>query len=403
MSFWLTLRIAVLALSRNKLRTALTMLGIIIGVASVVAMLSIGEGAQEAVAANLSSLGTNTIEVEPGFRRRGRGRGTGTSSVKLTVGDWKALARMPEVKASFPLVNSSTQMIYGSSNWSTSVRGTTNDFFLVQDWSATKGRLFTESEVNGGSLVVVLGKKVARELFGGTDPVGETVRIKGFPFLVVGVLAEKGGSSWDNRDDVAVVPYLTVLSRITGEDRLNSVTLQANSADEAVELETKAVDFLNERHKVANPKDGGFSAYNRAEAQSVVGDSTRIFSMLLGGVASVSLLVGGIGIMNIMLVSVTERVREIGIRLAVGARGRDILTQFLSEAVLISLVGGGLGLALGAAIAHWVAKLAEWPFIVNNSAVVLAFGTSAGIGIFFGFYPALRASRLDPIQALRKE
>jgi putative ABC transport system permease protein len=397
----LTLKVALKALGRNKLRTALTMLGIIIGVGAVVAMLSIGAGAQAAVEANLSSLGVNTIEVSPGYRR-GRRRGVEGNSTQLTIADWKALQRMPEVKASFPQRNSNSQLVYGSSNWNCSVRGTTDEYFTIQNWDITRGRSFTDSEVNSGALVCILGLKPTVELFGGTDPIGETIRIKGFPFRVIGVLEEKGGSGWSNRDDVVIVPYLTMLSRILGQTNLSSVTLQARSKEEVEELGKKAVDLLNQRHRIEDPEDGGFSSYDQSENASVLGDSTRIFSMLLGGVASVSLLVGGIGIMNIMLVSVTERVREIGIRMAVGARGQDILTQFLSEAVLISLAGGAVGIALGASIAHWVAGLAGWPTIISQSSVVLAFGTSALVGIFFGFYPAYRASKLDPIQALRK-
>ena len=386
----LTLKVALRALGRNKLRTALTMLGIIIGVGAVVAMLSIGAGAQAAVEANLSSLGVNTLEVSPGFRR-GRRRGVEGNSTQLTIADWKALQRMPEVKASFPLRNSNSQLVYGSSNWNCRVRGTTDEYFTIQDWEITKGRAFTDSEVNSGALVCILGLKPTLELFGGTDPIGETIRME-----------EKGGSGWSNRDDIVVIPYLTMLSRILGQTNLSSVTLQARSKEEVEELGKKAVDLLNQRHRIEDPEDGGFSSYDQSENASVLGDSTRIFSMLLGGVASVSLLVGGIGIMNIMLVSVTERVREIGIRMAVGARGQDILTQFLSEAVLISLAGGAVGIVLGASIAHWVAGLAGWPTIISQSSVVLAFGTSALVGIFFGFYPAYRASKLDPIQALRK-
>jgi putative ABC transport system permease protein len=397
----LTLKVALKALSRNKLRTALTMLGIIIGVGAVVAMLSIGAGAQAAVEANLSSLGVNTIEVYPGYRR-GRRRGVAGNSVEMTVADWKALQRLPSVKSSFPDQSSNSQLVYGSSNWSSNVKGTSEEFFEIQNWPIAQGRSFTDSEVNSGALVCVLGKKPARELFGGANPVGETIRIKGFPFRVVGVLTEKGGSGWRNRDDIVIIPYLTMLSRILGQVNISSVTLQAHSKDDVEDLEKKAVALLNQRHRVADPENGGFQTYNQSENASVVGDSTRIFSMLLGGVASVSLLVGGIGIMNIMLVSVTERVREIGIRMAVGARGRDILTQFLSEAVLISLVGGAFGIALGGGVAHWVAGLAGWPTIISEGAVLLAFGTSAFIGIFFGFYPAYRASKLDPIEALRK-
>ena len=400
MTLFLTFRVAIKALGRNKLRTTLTMLGIIIGVAAVVAMLSIGSGAQAAVTQNLSELGVNTLEVYPGFRR-GRHRGASGSERKLVVADWKAISRLPEVQASFPQVSANAGLVYGSANWSSGIKGTSPDYFRVMNWPVVNGRYFTESESNGAALVAVLGKKVARELFGGTDPVGETVRIKGFPFRVIGILKEKGGSAWRNQDDVVIVPYRTVISRIKGEDSLNSITLQARSPEEVKILEKVAVEFLNDRYRITD-KAAGFSAYNQAEASSVVGDSTKVFSMLLGGVASVSLLVGGVGIMNIMLVSVTERVREIGIRMAVGARGRDILTQFLTEAVVISLVGGAAGIALGAGIANWVAGLAGWPFIVSESAIVLAFGTSAFIGIFFGFYPAYRASKLDPIEALRK-
>ncbi|MFA5507332.1 MAG: ABC transporter permease [Vulcanimicrobiota bacterium] len=401
MTLLLTFKVALKALTRNKLRTILTMLGIIIGVAAVVAMLSIGAGAQAAVEANLTSLGVNTIELSPGYRR-GRQRGVEGNSVQMTVADWRALERLPGVESSFPLRTSSAQLVYGSANWNCGVRGTTNEFFTIQNWDISRGRVFTDSEVNSGSMVCVLGLKPATELFGGTDPVGETIRIKGFPFRVVGVLAEKGGSGWSNRDDIVIVPYVTLLGRLVGEVHISSVTLQAHSKDEVEELGQQAVDLLNQRHRIENPKEGGFESYNQAANASVVGDSTRIFSTLLGGVASVSLLVGGIGIMNIMLVSVTERVREIGIRMAVGARGQDILTQFLTEAVLISIAGGAVGLLLGAGIAHWVAGLAGWPTIISESSVLLAFGTSAFVGIFFGFYPAFRASKLDPIEALRK-
>jgi putative ABC transport system permease protein len=401
MSPILTLRIALRALSRNKLRTCLTMLGIIIGVAAVVAMLSIGAGAQAAVGQSLSDLGVNTVEVSPGFRR-GRRRGTAGAERSVTVNDWKALKRLPEVKSSFPTISSNVELVYGSSNWSSSAMGTSPEYFEIVSWPVTKGRVFTESESNGGALVVVLGKKVARELFGGADPVGETVRLKGFPFRVVGVLKEKGGSAFRNRDDVVIIPYLVMISRIKGEDKLTSITLQAHSPEEVEKLQTASVEFLNQRYHITDKKNG-FNAYNQDEASSVVEESTKVFSMLMGGVASVSLLVGGIGIMNIMLVSVTERVREIGIRMAVGARGRDILTQFLTEAILISLAGGAVGIALGAWLAHWLAGLAEWPFIISQDAVVLAFGTSAFIGIFFGFYPAYQASKLDPIEALTKK
>ena len=402
MSPYLAIVVALRALGRNKLRTFLTMLGIIIGVAAVVAMLSIGNGAQAAISANMTAMGANTVDLYPGYRR-GRRRGVAGSGVKMVAADWLAIRDLPLVHDSYPRVSHSAQLVYATSNWRCTIIGTTDNFFHIASWKCQSGRLFSDSEVNQGATVIVLGEEVRKELFGAVDPVGETVRVSGFPFKVIGVLEEKGGSGRQSRDNQAMMPYTTMTRRIKGEDRLQRITLQARSEEELLKLEKDAVQFLNDRHRVTNEKTGGFSSYNQAEAAEAAKDSARIFSLLLGGIASVSLLVGGIGVMNIMLVSVTERIREIGIRMAVGARGRDILIQFLLEAVVISLVGGAIGVGLGASIASWAAKLAGWPFVITESSVVLAFGTSALIGIFFGFYPAYSASKLDPIQALRKE
>lgn len=402
MRLWLTFRIALRALARNKLRTALTMLGLVIGVGAVIAMLSIGNGAKLAVEERIAGMGTNTVHIWPGFRR-GRNRGATGSGAKLTVEDWQVVDRLPEVKASCPMVQSSSQLIYGSANWSCSVIGTSPSYLEVRNWPLSSGRMFTESEINAATNVVVLGSEVRRELFGSADPVGETIRIKNLPFRVIGLLSEKGSSGFGSRDNSVLVPYTTQMRKVSGADSLNSLTLQAHSREDVKALETTVIALLNDRYRVADPENGGFSGFNMAQVSEMAGESTRIFTMLLGGIASVSLLVGGIGVMNIMLVSVTERIREIGIRMAIGARGRDILTQFLMEAVTLSLSGGAIGVLLGLGVSHVIANIVGWPSVVSEQSIFLAFGTSVGIGIFFGFYPALSASRLDPIQALRNE
>ncbi len=402
MRAWLTLRIALRALARNKLRTTLTMLGIIIGVGAVIAMLSIGNGAKLSVEERLSNLGTNAVHIWPGFRR-GRSRGASGSGLKLTVQDWQAVDALPEVLFSCPIVSSSASMVYGSANWTSSVVGTTPAYLDLRAWALEDGRMFTESEINAATNVCVLGAEVRRELFGSADPVGETIRIKNLPFRVIGLLVEKGSSGFGSRDNMVLAPYTTVMRKVSGQDSLSYLSVQAHGPDKVDALETVVVDFLNQRYRVTDPANGGFGAFNVAELSATLGESTRIFTMLLGGIASVSLLVGGIGVMNIMLVSVTERIREIGIRMAVGARGRDILGQFLMESVVLTLCGGLLGVGLGLGVSHLIAKMAGWPSVVSQQSIILAFGTSVGIGVFFGFYPAFRASKLDPIEALRRE
>jgi putative ABC transport system permease protein len=396
------MRIAMRALLRNKLRSSLTMLGIIIGVAAVIAMLSIGNGAKLSMEDRISSMGTNSVHIFPGFRR-GRARGAEGGGVKVTVADWKAVAALPEVANSCPMGSTSAQMVVGSANWSTSVVGTTASYLEVRNWSLESGRIFTESEVNSAANVIVLGAEVRRELFGAADPLGETIRVNNLPFRVIGLLVEKGSGGFGSQDNQTLVPYTTYMRKVEGTDRLDYLSLTARSADEVQATEDLVIDFLNDRYRVTDPEDGGFRAFNMAQVSEMLGASTRIFTLLLGGIASVSLLVGGIGVMNIMLVSVTERVREIGIRMAIGARGVDILAQFLMESVVLSLSGGVLGVAVGQGVSHLIAKMAGWPSVVSQQSIVLAFGTSVAIGVFFGFYPALSASRLDPIQALRHE
>jgi putative ABC transport system permease protein len=379
------------------------MLGIIIGVGAVIAMLSIGNGAKLSVQERLSSMGTNAVHIWPGFRR-GRNRGASGSGVRMTVEDWQAVDALPEVLDSCPIAQGSQQMVYGAANWNAPITGTTPSFVALRNWPIVEGRMFTDSEINAATNVCVLGAETRRELFGSADPIGETIRIKNLPFRVIGLLKEKGKSAgFGGRDNTVLIPYTTQMRKLSGQESLSYMSIQAPDEKSVEELETIVVDFLNQRYHVTDPDNGGFGAFNVAELSKQLEESTRIFTMLLGGIASVSLLVGGIGVMNIMLVSVTERVREIGIRMAIGARGRDILGQFLMEAVVLSLTGGLMGIALGMGVSHLISTIAGWPSVVSQDSIVMAFGTSVGIGIFFGFYPALSASRLDPIEALRHE
>ena len=334
MRSWLTLRIALRALLRNKLRTALTMLGIIIGVGAVIAMLSIGNGAKLAMEERLSSMGTNAVHIFPGFRR-GRNRGAAGSGMRLQVRDWEAVDALPEVLVSCPIVANSQTLVYGSANWNCSVMGTTPSYLQIRNWSLADGRMFSESEINAAANVCLLGAETRRELFGSAEPVGETIRINNMPFRVVGLLVEKGSSGFGSRDNIVLVPYTTEMQKLSGQQHLDYLSVQAHGADGVEDLQEVVVNLLIQRYNVRDPENGGFGAFNVSEISKQVGESTRIFTLLLGGIASVSLLVGGIGVMNIMLVSVTERIREIGIRMAVGARGRDILSQFLTEAVVL--------------------------------------------------------------------
>lgn len=378
------------------------MLGIIIGVAAVIAMLSIGNGAKVSMEQRLSSMGTNSVHLFPGFRR-GPQRGAEGSSVRITVADWKAVDALPEVAASAPMGEGRGSVISGNTNWSTNVVGTTPSYLSVRNWTLASGRAFSESEVNSAANVMVMGAEVRRQLFGSADPVGEAVRLKNLPFRVIGLLEEKGSGGFGSQDNQVLIPYTTYMSKFAGTDKLDFMSLQAHSAGEVQALEDLVIDFLNDRYNVRDPENGGFRAFNQEQLSQMLGESTRIFTLLLGGIASVSLLVGGIGVMNIMLVSVTERIREIGIRMAIGARGRDILAQFLMESVVLSLSGGALGVLLGVGASRLIAGMAGWPSVVSEGSIVLAFGTSVAIGFFFGFYPAVSASRLDPIQALRHE
>lgn len=398
------------ALLANPLRSLLTMLGIIIGVAAVITMIAIGQGATERVQEHMKVLGANVMLVLPGSSNSGGVRQGAQSSQALTEVDAQAIAlEVPEVQVAAPSSRATVQAVYGGTNWSTPVFGATNDYLEARDWPLASGRLFEVAEAQGAAKVVILGQTVARELFGDQDPVDQVIRLRNVPVTVIGVLALKGQNSWgSDQDDIAIVPLNTFRNRIQGDaagrvKRVASISVKVRDGNDMKVAEDNIRELLLQRMRVQPGADEPFRVRNLTEMLQAQEASSRTMTLLLSAVAGVSLLVGGIGIMNIMLVSVTERTREIGLRMAVGARGRDILTQFLIEAVTLSLIGGALGVLLGA-IATWaVGQFAGWQVSMTLNSIVLAAGFSALVGVFFGFYPAKRASQLLPIQALRHE
>ena len=398
------------ALRANPLRSLLTMLGIIIGVAAVITMIAIGQGATERVQEHMKVLGANVMLVLPGSSNSGGVRQGAQSSQALTEVDAQAIAlEVPEVQVAAPSSRATVQAVYGGTNWSTPVFGATNDYLEARDWPLASGRLFEAAEAQGAAKVVILGQTVARELFGDQDPVDQVIRLRNVPVTVIGVLALKGQNSWgSDQDDIAIVPLNTFRNRIQGDaagrvKRVASISVKVRDGNDMKVAEDNIRELLLQRMRVQPGADEPFRVRNLTEMLQAQEASSRTMTLLLSAVAGVSLLVGGIGIMNIMLVSVTERTREIGLRMAVGARGRDILTQFLIEAVTLSLIGGAIGVLLGA-IATWaVGQFAGWQVSMTLDSIVLAAGFSALVGVFFGFYPAKRASELLPIQALRHE
>jgi putative ABC transport system permease protein len=405
-----TLRIALRSLRVNKLRTALTMLGIMIGVGAVIAMVSVGTGAQARVAEQIQSLGSNLIIVLPGSRNSAGLRLGQGSQVTITEDDAAAIAReIPVVQAVAPSSRGNAQVVYGNLNWSTNITGVTPDFFEARDWAIYSGRPILREDMDGATKVALLGQTAALNLFGDSDPVGEIIRIKKVPFTVVGVLTRKGQTTWgQDQDDVIVIPLSTAKKKVLGASQANSrsvhsISIKVLPGEDMSEAEAQVRTLLRDRHRLQPYQEDDFWIRNLAEVLQTQEETSAVLTYLLAAIASVSLLVGGIGIMNIMLVSVTERTREIGLRMAVGARGRDILTQFLVEAVTLSLIGGIIGIVLGIGSSNAISYFAEWHTVLAPGAVVLAFGFAAAIGIFFGFYPARKASRLDPIEALRYE
>lgn len=410
MNLLATIRVALKALRINLLRSVLTMLGIIIGVAAVITMLAVGAGAEARIQDQIKGLGSNLMIITAGARTANGVRISTGSTQDLTEEDAAAIAReIPEVEAVAPTYRGSAQVVYGNLNWATQVFGMTPDYFTVRNWSLESGRMFEPAELSGAGKVALIGKTVARELFGDNDPMDQVVRVKNVPVTIVGVLAPKGQNMTGNdQDDVIMVPLATARNRIVGADQgkakqVGMVQIKVFDGENMGEVEDKIRALLRQRLKTADGQPDPITVRNLTEMLQAQEESSRVMSMLLAAVASVSLLVGGIGIMNIMLVSVTERTREIGLRMAVGARGRDILTQFLVEAVTLSLVGGLIGVLLGVGGSWMIANLAGWQTQLSTLSIVLAVSFSAVIGIFFGFYPARKAALLLPIQALRHE
>ncbi|MFZ9335448.1 MAG: ABC transporter permease [Burkholderiaceae bacterium] len=410
MSLLAALRCALRALSANKLRSVLTMLGIIIGVAAVITMIAVGRGATERVQSQMKGLGSNIMLVLPGGITAGGVRLGAQTGQGLTEEDAIAIAReVPEVQVAAPSSRTGAQVVLGNTNWSTSIFGTSNDYLEAREWPLSSGRLFEAAEMQGSAKVAIIGQTVAQQLFGDADPLDQVIRVKKVPVTVIGVLEKKGQNSMgQDQDDVVVVPISTYRNRIQGGTagklkRIGSISVKVREGQDMKVAEENIKGLLRQRFKVQPGADDPFSIRNLTEILQAQEASSRVMTLLLAAVAGISLIIGGIGIMNIMLVSVTERTREIGLRMAVGARGRDILAQFLIEAVTLSLIGGAIGVVLGAAATWAVGQFAGWQVSMTAASIALAAGFSAVVGIFFGFYPARRASQLLPIQALRYE
>jgi putative ABC transport system permease protein len=405
MDFANTFRLALRALARNKMRSALTMLGIIIGVGAVIAVVSIGQGAQYLVQQGIQAMGTNVVFIAAGSGRPGGAR-VGYGGVKtLTIDDMNAILReIPLIKQAAPSVNSRRQVVYGNQNWSTGVTGTTPNFFDIRNWSIQAGSVFSDEEVDIAANVCVIGTTVARNLFLEEDPIGKTIRIGNLPFRVDGVLESKGQNViGQDQDDAIYAPYTTVQRKISGITWVQFISASAVSQVASVAAVNPITSLLRERHRIRLGDDDDFFVRTQSEVADLMNQTQSLMTMLLGGVASVSLLVGGIGIMNIMLVSVTERTREIGVRMAVGATQDDVQRQFLVEAVTLSMMGGAVGIVAGMIGSALIANLLSWPTLISGKAIIAAVVFSAVVGIFFGYYPAHKAAQLDPIEALRYE
>ena len=410
MNFLSALRSALRALAANTLRSILTMLGIIIGVAAVISMIAVGQGATNRVQDQMKGLGSNIMLVLPGGVTAGGVRLGAQTGQALTEEDALAIAKdVPEVQVAAPSMRTGAQVVAGNSNWSTTVFGTTNDYLEAREWPLGSGRSFEAAEMQGSAKVALIGLTTAQQLFGDADPLEQVIRVKKVPMTIVGVLAKKGQNMLgQDQDDIIIVPIGTYRNRIAGGNsgktkRVGSISVKVKEGQSMQLAEENIKDLLRQRLKVQPGADEPFSVRNLTEILQAQEASSRIMTLLLAAVAGISLIIGGIGIMNIMLVSVTERTREIGLRMAVGARGKDILMQFLIEAVTLSLIGGAIGVLLGAAATWGVGYFAGWEVSMTAASIVLATVFSAVVGVFFGFYPARRASKLLPIQALRYE
>jgi putative ABC transport system permease protein len=405
-----SVRIALRALRTNTLRTSLAMLGIIIGVAAFIASGAIGAGAQTRIANQIRSLGSNLIIILSGSLSSGGVRlGSGTQ-LTISEDDAAAIAReIPAVLASAPSMRGSGQIVYGNQNWSTTVHGVTPEYEIAREWPTVDGKFLTQEDVDSASKVALVGQTVAQNLFGDSDPLGQIIRIRKVPFTVIGMLDHKGQSSWgQDQDDTVLIPISTAKKKVMGVNQanaraVNAISVKVREGEDMKEAEQAIRAVLRQRHRLQDHQDDDFSVRNMVEILRTQEASAQVMTNLLYAIATVSLLVGGIGIMNIMLVSVTERTREIGLRMAVGARARDILSQFLIEAVTLSLIGGAVGVAAGIGGSRAVSYLAEWSTVIQAGAIPLALAFASVVGVFFGFYPAWKASRLDPIEALRYE
>jgi putative ABC transport system permease protein len=403
-----TLKISFRALRVNKMRSALTMLGIIIGVGAVIAMLAVGTGASEKISEQISSIGSNLIIILPGSTTSGGLRMGMGSQPTLTRDDADAIQKeCSAVEEAAPVLNGAAQVVSGNQNWSTGVYGTTPNMLIIRDWPLATGRTFTEQDIRNATKVAILGQTVMDNLFGNADPVGQVIRIKKVPFTVIGVLDRKGQSpQGQDQDDTIYIPVTTAQKKIFGTSfpgMVRTIMVKAKSTEDLSVAERQINELLRQRHHIGPRQDNDFTVRNLTQIMQVAEQSTKVMTLLLGAIASVSLLVGGIGIMNIMLVSVTERTREIGIRMAVGAKTWDIRLQFIIEALTLALIGGTAGIIIGIGGSTLLSMLAGWSTIVSALSVILAFGFSGLVGIFFGFYPAYKASLLNPIDALRYE
>ncbi len=399
-------RIAMRALARNKLRSILTMLGIIIGVGAVIAMVSVGQGAQQQAQQQIAAMGSNMLFVQSGTVNRGGMRMGWGATKTLIYEDMVAILReCPSVKAAAPGSQASAQVVFGNDNWSTTINGTEPQYFDIRSWPMAEGSSFSQDDVSMAANVAVIGETVRKNLFGATDPIGETVRINNLPFKVVGLLIPKGTSAamGQDQDDIILIPITTLQKKITGQDWLRWIMVSAVSKDASYTAQQQITSLLRDRHRIRSGQDDDFFVRNLADMADLADQNARLFTILLGSIASISLLVGGIGIMNIMLVSVTERTREIGIRMAIGATEGDVQQQFLIEAVVLSIVGGTIGILSGMASSYLITQTLGWPVLVSPTAIVAAVLFSMAVGVFFGFYPARKAARLDPIEALRYE
>jgi putative ABC transport system permease protein len=397
--------VAIRALQRHPMRTVLTALGIIIGVGAVITMVGLGQGARHEVEQQVNRLGQNVVLVFPGARQLGGVSIGGGQANTLTIDDALAIRdEIPEVVAASPEVRSQRVVVYGNRNWRTRIYGQSADYLQIRQWPLESGRMYGEEDIDRAALVAVIGQTLVDELFEGADPIGETIRVRGLPLTVIGVLAPKGMSLMGSvQDDIILVPYTTAFQRISGRTHAMVINVQVYDAASMGIAQQKITDLLRERHRLAPHQDNDFTVQTQEEVAAAATETSRVMTLLLASIAAISLFVGGIGIMNVMLVSVTERTREIGLRLSVGARGRDVLTQFLIESIVLCLLGGIGGILVGLVATNLIAAYAGWPALFSTEAMITAVSVSAAVGLFFGFYPAWKAARLDPIVALRTE